>query len=83
MDKEFNIKNITPRKVGTVTDARAIFKEEEMFTIKETAQLMKLYADACVGKKLIDMGYKKHVTGDPEGDLAELVMLPWFRENEE
>ena len=58
---------------------------EPFFTVAETVQLMKLYADACVGKKLLDMGYKDYCTEDedPEGDLAKIRMLPWFRENEE
>lgn len=94
MDRQFKtIEEITPHtklySISTVGEGldRFVAKVEHnvapFFTVKETLELMKLYADLCVGKKLIDMGYKEHVTGDPEGDLAELIMLPWFRENED
>lgn len=73
----------TFKTIEEITPREGDFPVGEYFTLNETIQIMKLYADACVGKKLIDMGYKEHVTGDPEGDLAELIMLPWFRENEE
>jgi hypothetical protein len=66
---------------GTI--ARVEHTVAPFFMVAETVKLMKLYADACVGKKLIDMGYKDYVAGDPEDELAEIHMLSWFMENEE
>ena len=46
------------------------------FRLSEVLQLMEMYADACVGKKMIDMGYKDHLPAniDYEGDLAKLTL---------
>lgn len=49
------------------------------FHTKETILLMRKFADLCVSKKLIDMGYKDHINGDPESELAEMEtkMAEW------
>ena len=71
--KETDWKEIVP------TDREVILRHPETttvesFTVEETLILMKEYANLCVAKKLIDMGYKDHIKGDPESKLAELEM---------
>lgn len=62
--KETDWKEIVP------TDREVILRHPETttvesFTVEETIKLMKVYANACVGKKLIDMGYGQYVEGNP------------------
>lgn len=71
--KETDWKEIVP------TDREVILRHPETttvesFTVEETLILMRRFADLCVSKKLIDMGYKDRINGDPESELAEMEM---------
>lgn len=61
------------------TDREVVVRYQETmtvatFTVEETIALMKKFANLCVAKKLIDMGYKDYCDGDPESELVEMIM---------